>query len=276
MKMKLTRRSIGIMAAGVLLLATATPSFALFGFDIVFDPSSYGELVTQYATQYKSYLQILTQTQTALNQFKTIEANLKSFSFKQLWQTQLNSLKQLTVGNQFGETNGMTVALNTNNLATATSAWTNANVAVNSDTRPYLAGQTPGSSDRLAQLSMIELSDATAPDCINAVGAYRAARTTGATATASLEREQLDTNADTNSEVEQLNLLNAAEAQKMNEMQAQGALHACLAEQTAIQNMQQRDANALDLNTAAFMQQQQAANPTYASNESNTWQSYLP
>jgi len=276
MKIKLTRRNLGIIAGG-LFLAAATPGFALFGLgDIVFDPTSYGELITQYKTQYSSYLQIVSQTQTALNQLKTIEANLKSFSFKQLWQTQLNSLKQLTVGNQFGETNGMTGALNTNNLATATSAWTNANVAVNSDTRPYLTGQTPGSSDRLAQLSMIELSDATAPDCINAVGAYRTARITSATATASLEQEQLDTSVATNSELEQLNLLNAAEAQKMNEMQAQGALHACLAEQTAIQNMQQRNANAIDLNTAAFMQQQQAANPTYASNESNTWQSYLP
>jgi hypothetical protein len=139
-----------------------------------------------------------------------------------------------------------------------------------------LQGQTPGASDRLAQLSMIEMTDAAAPDCINAVGSYRAARTAGAAANASLEQQQLDTTPSTNSEVEQLNLLNAAEAQKMNEMQSQGALHACLAEQAAIQSMQQRNANALDLNTAAFIAQQQAANPTLPSGESSTWQTYLP
>jgi hypothetical protein len=275
MKIKSAKRTLVLLAVGA-VVTVSTPAFALFGFDIVFDPSSYGELVSQYATQYESYLQLVNQAQTALNNLTAFENNIRSFSIKQFWQTQLNSLKTVNVGNQFGETNGMTAALNTNNLPTATTAWNNANVAVDSAATPMLQGQTPGTSDRLSQLSMIEMSDAAAPDCINAVGSYRAARTASATATASLQQEQLDTTTATNSEVEQLNLLNAAEAQKMNEMQAQGALHACLAEQTAIQNMQQRNANAIDLNTAAFMQQQQATNPTFASNESTTWQTYLP
>src|SRR6185312_10904709 len=56
----------------------------------------------------------------------------------------------------------------------------------------------------------------------------------------------------TNSEVQQLNLLNAAEAQKAAEMQNQGALQACVASQMAVANMERRNAAATDLNTAVF------------------------
>jgi hypothetical protein len=76
--------------------------------------------------------------------------------------------------------------------------------------------------------------------------------------------------------VQQLNLLNAAEAQKMAEMQSQGTLQACLASQMTVANMQQRNAAVQDLNTAAFVQEQRTMNDTSAANESNTWQTYIP
>ena len=50
MKLKLNRRKKCLIAGG-LLLATATPGFALFGVgDIVFDPTSYASLVSQATT----------------------------------------------------------------------------------------------------------------------------------------------------------------------------------------------------------------------------------
>jgi hypothetical protein len=120
-----------------------------------------------------------------------------------------------------------------------------------------LQGQTPGSA-QLSQLAMIEASDAISPDCLTAVGQYRAARTQNATAVSTLAADELNGSSATNSEVQQLNLLNAAEAQKMAEMQTQGTLQACLAAQMAVTNMQQRNAAAIDLNTAAFVQQHPA------------------
>ena len=146
---------------------------------------------------------------------------------------------------------------------------------MNSGTTTYLAGQTLGSA-QLSQLAMIETSDSVSPDCLTAVGQYRAARTQNATANSTLPRSSSTAATATNSEVQQLNLLNAAEAQKMAEMQSQGALQACLASQMAVANMQRRNAAAIDLNTAAFVQQQRAANDTSAANESNTWDTYLP
>ncbi|MFZ0661282.1 MAG: hypothetical protein WAM66_01190 [Acidobacteriaceae bacterium] len=250
------------IVGGAAILLTATPSFALFGVgDIVFDPTSYASLVSQ-----------LTTLETQYNMLKN---NIEHFSLKQQWQTTLTALKNANVKNMFGETNGMTTALNTNSPAASSAAWTAATVPVNGTTTTYLAGQTPGST-QLSELAMIEASDSVSPDCFTAVGQYRAARTQNATANSSLASEQFDGSDATNSEVEQLNLLNAAEAQKMSEMQSQGVLQACLASQMAVANMQQRNAAALDLNTTAYVQQQRAVNDTSAASEGNTWDNYLP
>ena len=260
--MKINPRNRKWIVGGAVLLLTATPSFALFGIgDIVFDPTSYASLVSQ-----------LTTLETQYNMLKN---NIEHFSLKQQWQTTLNAMKNANVKNMFGETNGMSIALNTNSPTASSTAWTAATVPVSGTTTTYLAGQTPGSA-QLSELAMIEASDSVSPDCFTAVGQYRAARTQNATANSSLASEQLDSSTATNSEVEQLNLLNAAEAQKMSEMQSQGVLQACLASQMAVANMQQRNAAALDLNTAAYVQQQRTANDTSAANESSTWDSYLP
>jgi hypothetical protein len=247
---------------GAALLLTATPSFALFGLgDIVFDPTSYGNLVSQ-----------LTTMET---QYQMLKNNIEHFSFKQQWETAFSTMKQANVRDLFGETNGMTTALNTDSPAASSTAWTAATVPVNGTTTTYLAGETPGSA-QLSELAMIEASDSVSPDCLTAIGQYRAARAQNTAANNGLASEQLDGSTATNSEVEQLNLLNAAQAQKMSEMQSQGVLQVCLASEMAVGNMQQRNAAALDLNTAAYVAQQRAADDTSAANESNTWDSYLP
>ena len=250
------------LLAGGLLLATATPSFALFGIgDIVFDPTSYASLVSQ-----------LTTLETQYNMLKN---NITHFSFKSQWQTTLNALKNANVGNMFGETNGMSTALNTNSPSASSTAWKTATVPVSSSTTSYLQGQSVG-SNQLSQLAMVEMSDSISPDCLTAVGQYRATRSNDQSANSSLSSQQLDTTTATNSEVQQLNLLNAAEAQKLSEMQSQGTMQTCLASQMTVANMQQRNAAAQDLNTAATVQQQRAMNDTSAANEGSTWQTYIP
>lgn len=250
------------LIAGIALLATATPGFALFGIgDIVFDPTSYASLVEQ-----------LTTLQT---QYEMLKNNITHFSLKQQWEAALTTLKNTNVKNLFGETNGMTTALTTNSPSASSTAWTSATVPVSSSTTSYLGAQTAGSA-QLAQLAMIEASDSVSPDCLTAVGQYRAARTQNAIAVSTLAANELDGSSDTNSEVQQLNLLNAAEAQKMAEMQTQGTLQSCLASQMAVANMQQRNAAAIDLNTAAFIQHRRSSNNVNAASEGGTWQTYLP
>ena len=260
--MKLTRRKQWIIG-GALLFCTATPGFALFGIgDIVFDPTSYASLVSQPTT--------------LESQYTSFKNNVRNFSLKTQWQVALNSMKNVQVRNTYGETNGMTAALDQNSTTAATTAWTNSGEALSGNTSTYLAGQSAGNSSRLTQLAIVETSDTVSPDCLNAVGSYRAARAASATATANLQASQLDGTSTTNSEVQQLNLVNAAQAQQLNEQQAQGALHACIAQQMTVQNMQQRNAMAHDLNLAADVQAQRAANPTGYVNSTNTYTDYLP
>ena len=228
------------LIAGTALLLTATPGFALFGLgDIVFDPTSYASLVSQ-----------LTTLET---QYKMLKNNIIHFSAKQQWQTTLHALETANVANMFGETAGIRIALNTNSPSTSTTAWKTATVSMNSSASSYLQGQPLGSS-RLSQLAMIETADSISPDCLTAVGQYRSNRTENTTANSSLLSDQFDITDSTNSEVQQLNLLNAAEAQKLSEMQAQGTLHTCLAGQMTVANMERRNAAVEDLNTAVFVQ----------------------
>ncbi len=269
MQVKLTRRSKWI-AAGALVLCTATPSFALFGLgDIVFDPTSYGSLASQLTELKELYT-------TANNQYSSFKSNVVNFSVKTQWQTALNSMKNIQIRNSYGETNGMTAALGQNSTTAATTAWTNSGVALSSSTDSYLSGEAAGNSDKLTQLAIVETSDTVSPDCLNAVGSYRAARAASASANESLQDDQLDGSTDTNSEVQQLNLVNASQAQQLNEQQAQGALHTCIAQQMTVQNMQQRNAMVHDLNLAANVQTQRQANPTGYVNTTGTYTDYLP
>jgi len=261
MKLVMTKRNKYLLTGGLLLL-TATPSFALFGIgDIVFDPTSYASLVSQLTT--------------LESQYKMLQNNITHFSLKQQWQTTLSAMKNANVANMFGETAGMTIALNTNSPSASTTAWKTATVSINGGATSYLQGQSLGSA-RMSQLAMIETADSVSPDCLTAVGQYRATRSQNATANNSLLSQQFDGSDSTNSEVQQLNLLNAAEAQRLAEMQSQGTLHACLASQMTVANMERRNAAVEDLNTAAFVQQQRSTNDVSAANESSTWQTYLP
>jgi type IV secretion system protein TrbJ len=262
MSFNLTTSRKWILGTGVSLLLIATPSFALFGVgDIVFDPTSYASLVQQLTT-----IQM---------QYEMLKNNIEHFSAKQLWQTELHVLENVNIASMFGETAGIKVALNTNNPSVSLTGWQTATVPISSNASTYLAGQSLGSS-RMSQLAMIETSDGVSPDCLTAVGQYRSGRTTNLTANSSLLSNQFDNTSATNAEVQQLNLLNAAEGQKMAEMQSQGALQACLAGQMTVANMERRNAASEDINTAAFVQQQRTINDTSAANEGNTWDTFLP
>ncbi len=261
--MKLTpKMRRNLILGGVAFGLVATPSFALFGIgDVVFDPTNYAELITQASTAY--------------SHLKAFQANVTHFSMKNQWMTAKNQLEHVPFKNVFGETNGMDTALTTNNAPAAAAAWQNATVQMNSGATTYLASQNPGSASR-SQLAMVEAMDASSPQCMNAVGAYRAAVAANSQAESSLQSAQTDSGDDTNSEVQQLNLVNAAQAQQLVEMKQQGMLHACLAQQMAVANMQQRNAAADDLNTKGFVQQQHQVNSAYATGGSDTWTTYLP
>jgi len=256
-------RSLWFTSTGIAAILTLpTPGHAIFGIgDIVFDPTNYASLVSQ-----------LTTMQT---QFTMLKKNLTHFDSKQLWETARLQLENTKVRSLRGETGGMTTALGTDNPSSSTEAWSNATVPQDPATLSYLAS-LPETSPELSQLAMVETSDSISPDCMTAIGAYRAQGNANAGAQNDLQNLQLDSGDGSNSEVQQLNLLNASDAQRMTEAKAQGTLQTCIASQMMLANMAQRNEAMDALNFAANVQTAKTTLPANAGNESDTWDTYVP
>ena len=288
-------------AAGV--LAFATPGHAQFG-GVVLDPTQSAHATTQIINEGKSLSNQATRIAqgsetnmtlaqqlktdlalaatalqtyaTATNEYHTIVNNLKYFSDKSIWRTAENALLHMPVNNSMGETSGLEFTLNGTSTGTAATVWRIMNTALAGTSSSFWQGQIVGDSRRLSQLASVEATDSASTQCLAAVGQYNAARANNLAAETALQNTRFDTTDSTNSEMEQINLLNVGDTQAYNEAQAQGALHACMAAQSVAANMQQRNAAAEDLNTWAFVQQQRNYGDAMPSGSSGTWTTYLP
>jgi hypothetical protein len=289
------------LAGGLLAFASAMPAHAQFG-GVTFDPTQSAHAVVQISNEGRSLANQATriaqgsQTNLTLSQqliqdvqmagtalkiynqsittYNTIFNNLKYFNTKQIWKTAENALLNSTVQNQYGETSGLQAQLN-GQWQNAGTVWKIMNLAISGTSSSFWSNQVVGASDRLSTLAHIEAMDAASTQCLAAVGAYNASRSTNLPANTALINSIYDTTAGTNSEVEQLNLINVSDAQRLEEQHAQGQLQACIAAQNAVNNMDKRNAASLTINDAAYKLSQQASNPTYAGNESTTWTTYF-
>ena len=283
-----------LIVAGTLFAVTAVPSFAIFGLgDIVFDPSAYTEMLIQKSQQVEEIAKLEAQLEkaietyetlqksytTAMNTYNQVRSNAAHFGGSKLgWLTSVQRLlKQSNVESRFGEADGFTDALNKVSSYAADVAWTSSQVRLSDNNlMSFMHGQPTGGSAMRSQLAMIEASDAISPSCLSALGAYSQQRSDNSSAGDDLQDQQFDGSDDTNSEVQQLNLLNAGQSQQMSEVLSQGALHSCIASQMTVANMLQRNAAAADLNTAAFIQQQRATTQNNIAGSSYTWTHYIP
>ncbi len=179
-----------------------------------------------------------------------------------------------SVQNTYGETAGLQGQLN-GQSQNASTVWKIMNLAISGTSSAYWGREIVGQSDRLSTLAHIEAMDAASSQCLAAVGAYQASRTNNLPANTTLNTSIYDTTNLTNSEVEQLNLLNVSDSQRMEEAHAQGQLHACMAAQAAVENMDKRNAASLTINDANYKLTAQSNNPTYAGNQSTTWTTYF-
>ncbi len=211
---------------------------------------------------------------TAMQTYNTILNNLKYFNSKQIWRTAESALMSGQVANQFGETSGLQATINGQTPQNASLVWRLMNLGLQGTSSQFWGNQVVGASDRLAALAGMEAIDAASTTCLGAVGNYNQARNNNTIAAANLQQSQFDISSLTNSELQQLNLLNASHAQTTAEQRAQGQLHACLAAQAAAANMPQRNATSATINDANFKLSQQSVNPTYAAKESTTWTTY--
>jgi hypothetical protein len=299
--MKAARHAHWISLAGVVLaLATAIPAHAQFG-GVVFDPTQSAHATQQIFNEAKGLsnqatriaqgsqanltaaqqleqdvqiagtaLKIYTQAQQT---YQTIVNNLKYFNSKTVWRSVEGALMQASVQNKYGETSGLQAQMN-GESQTGSTVWKIMNLAVSATSSSFWGNQVLGASDRLSTLAHIEAMDAASSQCLDAVSQYQASRTANLSANNQLGDSIFDSTGNTNSEVEQLNLLSMSDAQRMQEAHAQGQLHACMAAQAAVNNMDKRNMASTTMNDAAYVQSAQANNPSFAGNESHTWTSY--
>ena len=288
-------------AASVAALAMAVPAHAQFGSSIVFDPTQATNVGKQLVDESKGLeyqvqqiaqgqQQNLTLSQQliqdvqmagtalkiynqAVTTYNMVYNNLKYFNTKQIWRTAENALMNSSVQNSYGETAGLQAQLN-GQSQNASTVWKIMNLALAGTSSSFWGQQIVGASDRLSALAHIEAMDAASSQCLAAESAYQSSRTNNLAPNTSLNTSIYDTSIATNSEVEQLNLLNISDSQRMEEEHAQGQLHACMAAQAAVENMDKRNETSLTINDANYKLTAQANNPTYAGNESATWTSY--
>jgi hypothetical protein len=278
----------GFLAA-IVLMFTALPGHAQFG-GVFVDPVQSGHALQQLAQNVQNsatWQQQLANTikllatadkdyQQAMTTYNTISGNLKNFSSKSIWQTIQSQLTMASFANQYGETTGLQSAMNGQAPGTSSMVWKLMNLGLNSTSSSFLSGQVLGSSHALATLTRMEAMDGVSSQCLGSVGNYNSMRNANLLPQSSLTQSQFDTTSFTTTELEQLNLVNMANAHHLNETQAQGALHACQAAQAAVQNMAQRTAAADEINNAAFVQQQRTVFSSAPANSSHTWDTYLP
>jgi hypothetical protein len=263
--------TLTVLALAVLTAVFPRPAAAIFGFgDIVFDPSSYatlGKIFTSDASLLTKTIQTYNQTvkiyENGLNLYN--QAKYMSLRFSQAqrmnWLTLTHTAVDDFTQNRYGETVNWPAMVN-GRPELAAGAWTAATVPV---THPsYLSSETPGSSPLLAHLASVEAQDGSAAKCLSTIAQYRQNANANLAPVLSLADTQVDGSDDTNSQIEQLNLMNAAQAQANNEARGQGAVEACLVEQQVLANKVQRDAIADHL---SFL----GKTNDYATAESPSW-----
>jgi hypothetical protein len=118
-------------------------------------------------------------------------------------------------------------------------AWATATYPLTHDS--YMAGQVPGSSSTLAQLATLNAMDGASVSCLQNVANYHANVALNLPSIVKLAVSHLDGTANTNSNIEQLNMINGHQEQGNTEQRAQGAIQTCLAQQQTLAIKLQRD-----------------------------------
>src|SRR4051812_12680000 len=93
---------------------TAVPAFAIFGLgDIVFDPTSYGELVEQLTQMEQQYAQLVKTYTMVTNQYNQMVTNAKWIISKARWRAMLTPWTRPTATSTYGTAGGWIAAVNT-------------------------------------------------------------------------------------------------------------------------------------------------------------------
>ena len=249
-----------LLVAG--LLFVPQPALGIFGFgDIVFDPTSYATLGHIWEQDISTTAKIVQE----IEQMEKIYANgvqvytlasAMSHSFdgshKAEWLTVAQMAAADYTQDKYGENSNWAKTLN-GNPALAQSAWSSATV-------PFSHGSFLDADTRMRPLlATMEALDGSSTKCLATISTYRANSVLNLAPILKLAIARADGTADTNSHIQQLNLLNAGNEQANNEQRAQGTVNSCIVEQQILASKMQRDQIADHLNYLGKVNEYQAS-----------------
>jgi hypothetical protein len=253
-----------------LLVVCSAPALAIFGVgDIVFDPTSFGELVKQFVQLEQQYQQLVQTYQMIQNQYnqmlfmaRQVPVNM-ALRYSAAVTPWLNS----SATNVYGTTGGWTSGINTG-LAVS-GGYSAATVSLG--TYGGALGNIP--TDQLSRVktdyATVELTDGANLAGIETLGRLRANAPAVESAIQNLQNDSLSSDPNMNTEMAVLNKINAADVIGLRNTQDANKLLATLAEERLVEAKRQRDAEAQAFNDhIQFMLQGQEVLASQAANAS--------
>jgi hypothetical protein len=250
------------LTLGVCLLITFTaPAFALFGLgDIVFDPTSYGELIQQFFEMEQQYVQLVQTYEMIQNQYNQMVFMAKEDPVNMFLRYRAITTPWLdsSSANTYGTTAMWTAGINSGSGVPA---------GYSAATEPlgtYDAALGNVPSDQLRRVktdyATVELTDGANMTGMQTLGQLRANAAQVQAAIANLEADSLSSDPNMNTQIAVLNKINAANVIALRNSQDTNKLLATLAEEQIVQSKRQRDAEARAFDQhIQFMSQGQAA-----------------
>jgi type IV secretion system protein TrbJ len=266
--MKQTYKRFFVLA--VLTVGLAGPALAILGLgDIVFDPTSYGELIQQFYEMQQQYQQLVQTYQTIQSQYQEMlfmaqqdPVNMLT-RYRALATPWLNS----SATNVYGTSGGWIAGINSG-LGVA-SGYSRATQSLGTY-GPALANIPTAQLPRIqTSYATVELTDGANLAAMQTLGKMRANAPAIEATIQNLETDSLSSNPNMNTEIAVLNKINAANVIALRNTQDANKLLATLAEEKIIDAKRQRDAEAQAFNDhIQFMAQGQAAMSSQAAGAS--------
>jgi hypothetical protein len=258
-----------------LLAVSAAPTLAILGVgDIVFDPTSYGELVNQLFQMEQEYAQLVQTYQTIQSQYHQMlfMAQQVPVDMVARYRALATPWFSSSATNTYGTTLGWTSGINN---GTGVPDGYSAAITTLGTYGAGLANIPPDQLDRVKTgYATVELTDGANLSGMTTLGNLRANAPAVEATIQNLENDSLSSNPNMNSEVALLNKISAANVVGLRNGQDTNKLLAALAEQQIIDAKRRRDAEAEAINEhIVFMSQGQAvlASPSDASSAMLAW-----
>jgi type IV secretion system protein TrbJ len=248
--MMATRTTAIVLTAGL----ASMPALAIFGLgDIVFDPTSYGELVSQLTQLQQEYSQLIRTYNMVTSQYNQMVANARMITGKARWRAITTPWMLPTASNTYGTTGAWISALNTG-IGTLNAYNQAATPMLNYS--PVWGSIGASQRDQIGRnYGTVELSDGIAVNALSQLGSVRGNSFAVENALDSLEADSLSDNDSLNSEVGVLNKINAGAIIGARNSQDTNKLLASLLDHQIVESKARRDAAAQSINNDIALRQ---------------------